>query len=107
MASVTNLMVEAGWITPAVGRSENNVQGHKLAGEETKLLATQRQLTYLVASASSLRRLYFVVLRLMYVMGYRRAERCKLVVSQASGKLPSSLSPLPRPTILALGFEPR
>lgn len=61
-------MVEAGWISPAVGSSENNVQGHKLAGEKTKLLATQRQLTYLVAPASGLRQLYFVVLRLMYVV---------------------------------------
>jgi hypothetical protein len=33
-------MVEAGWIPPTVG-SRNNVQGQKLAGEETKLFATK------------------------------------------------------------------
>jgi hypothetical protein len=86
-------MVEAGWITPAVGRSENNVQGHKLAGEETKLLATQRQLTYLVASASSLRRLYFVVLRLMYVMDIEELNAVSLLSRRLLGSSPSSFIP--------------
>jgi hypothetical protein len=77
----------------------------KLAGEETKLLATQRQLTYLVAPASGLRQLYFVMLRLMYVMDTEElnAEGCSLAGFWE--KLPRHLSPRPRPTILALGLN--
>ena len=76
----------------AVSSSEDNVQGQKLAGEDTKFLATQRQPTYLVAPASSLRRLYFVVLRLMYVIDIEElnAVSCCLVGSE---KLPFVIIP--------------
>jgi hypothetical protein len=72
----------------------DNVQGQKLAGEETKLLATQRQPTYSVAPTSSLRGLYFVVLRLIYVIDIEELTAVS-VVSQAL------IIPRPRPTILA------
>src|ERR1700730_8430705 len=69
----------------------NNTQGQELAGEETKLLATQRQPTYLVAPASSLSRLHFVVLRLMYVIDIEKLNAVSCCLA-GSKKLPSSLS---------------
>ena len=85
-------MVEAGWISPAVGSRDSNVQGHKLAGEETKLSChTKGKRTYLVVPASGLRRVYFVVLRLMCVMDIEELNAVSCCLA-GSGKLPSSLS---------------
>jgi len=67
--------------------------------KKPNFLATQRQLTYLVAPDSGLRRLYFVVLRLMYVMDIEELNAVSCCVLQAL------IIPQPRPTILALGLN--
>ena len=58
--------------------------------KKPNFLATQRQLTYLVAPASGLRRLYFVVLRLMYerreLLSHRLWE-APFVISHSQGLL--------------------